>query len=86
LLAEQLQHHAGHVAALGDAVAMTAMRARNPIARTKMCADADRRCFLAGVKMHETRNPALGKFVLNALLEPADRNHVAPGFQKCLTV
>ena len=83
---EQLHHHADDIAALGDAVAMAAMRARDVVVRPEMAANADRRGFLAGVEMHEARDMSLGEFVLYALLEPADRNHVAPGFQKRLSI
>src|SRR5260370_39713463 len=73
LLAEQLLHHAADVAALGDRMAVPAMRAGDVVLGSKVLADADRRGFLAGVEMDKAGDAALGEFLLKPRLEPRDR-------------
>jgi hypothetical protein len=58
---------------------MAAMRARDVVLRTKMRADSDGGRLLPGIEMHEAGNAALGELLLHALLEAADRGHVAIG-------
>jgi hypothetical protein len=81
---EQLLHHQGRVAALGDAVAVPAMGAGDLILRPQMHADADRRRLLAGVEMDKARYAAFRELVLHAFLELADRRHVTIGFEQFL--
>ena len=73
LAAENLVHHAVDVAALGDAMAVAAMRGGDGVAVVEMHADADARRLLAGVKMHEAGDVAGGELVVHALLELADQ-------------
>ena len=62
LAPENLVHHAVDVAALGDAMAVAAMRRGDGVAVVEMHADADARRLLAGIEMHEAGNVAGGKF------------------------
>ena len=73
------------VAALGDAVAVAAMGAGDVVDVGQMHADADARCLLAGIEMHEARDVAGGELVVHALLELADRAHLAIGLEQIFT-
>ena len=84
LLGEQLLHHPGRVAALGDAVAVPAMGAGDVVLRPEMRADADRGGLLAGIEMDKAGNAALRELLLHPLLEAADRRHVAIGLEQFL--
>src|SRR6516225_9310567 len=83
LFREQLLHHHGRVAALGDAVAVPAMSAGDVVLRPQMAAHAGGG-LLAGVEMDKARDAALRKFVLYPLLKAADRDHVAIGLEQFL--
>src|SRR5215468_10139511 len=84
LLAEDLRHHRLLVAALGDAVAVAAMRAGDGVAVVEMHADADARCLLAGVELHEARNVAGRELVMHGILELADHAHPLVGLHKII--
>jgi hypothetical protein len=60
------------------------MGAGDVILRPEMRADADGGRFLAGIKMDETGNPALGELLLHPFLETADRDHVTIGLEQFL--
>jgi hypothetical protein len=53
--AEELGHHARHLDALGDAVAVTAMGGADHVGIGEVGADADRHRLLAGVEMLVSR-------------------------------
>ena len=78
-LGEQLLHHQNRVAALGDAVAVPAMGAGDVVLRPEMRAHADGRSLLAGIEVDKPGDAALRELFLHALLEAADRDHVAIG-------
>src|SRR5271165_2600701 len=82
LFGEQLLHHQNRVAALGDAVAMAAMGARDVVPWPEMRADADGCGFLPSIEVDKSGNAALRELFLHALLEAADRDHVAIGLQQ----
>src|SRR5262249_4418459 len=66
-------------AALGDAVAMAAVGAGDAVLVGEVHAHADGRGLLAGIEMHEAGDVAGGELLLDAVLEGADRAHVAIG-------
>jgi len=84
LLAVDLGHHAFDFDALGDAMAVSAVVARNAIVVAQLHAHAGSRGFLAGIQMHETRDPALGEFDVNAIFEFANGLHCAIGVEQVL--
>ena len=81
-LAVDLGHHALDVAALGDRVAVAAMRAGDVVVGAEVGADAGRDRLLARVEMHEARDLAGGELGVQALLELADRAHHAVGLEQ----
>ena len=87
ILAEDLQHHALDVAALGDAVAMAAMGAGDVVALgAELLADADGAGFLAGIEMHEAGDLAVRELDMQPLLELADRTHPPIGLLELAAV
>src|SRR5215468_9144131 len=84
LLAEDLRHHRLLIAALGDAVAVPAMRAGDGVAIVEMHADADARGLFASIKMHEARNVARREFVMHGILEFTDQAHPLVGLEKII--
>ena len=82
LAPENLVHHAVDVAALGDAMAVAAMRGGDGVAVVEMHADADARRLLAGIKMHEAGDVAGRELLVHPLLEFADQPHAAVGGKK----
>src|SRR5260370_12047714 len=76
--AVDFRHHAVHVAALSNAVAVAAMRAGDGVAGVQVHADTDGRSLLAGVEVDEAGDLACGEFQVHALLELADGAHGAP--------
>jgi len=84
--AEQLAHHAFHRRALGERVAVAAVRRGEEIFFRQMDADTGGNCFLAGGQVERTAdfrvgevrteggNAALGRF-LGGVLESADARH-----------
>src|SRR5207237_3605782 len=71
-LAVDLAHHVADIDALGDAVAMAAMGRGDAIAIVEMYHDAGGGGLLAGVKMDEAGNVALGKFIWYGFFEFAN--------------
>ncbi len=84
LPAEDLVHHAAHIAALGDAVAVPAMGRGDPVIVVEVHAKADGGRLLAGVEMHESRDVARGELVVHPLLEIANRAHPTIGREQIL--
>ena len=80
--AVDLEHHARHIAALGDAVAMAPMGARDPVGIAQVLADADRDGFLAGIKVREPRDLAGLDLDVQSLLELADGLHLPVGAEQ----
>ena len=76
LAAVDLLHHAGHVATLGDAVTVAAVRADDVVGIAERFADADRNGLLPGVQVSEARDLAGLDFDVQAFLEFADRLHL----------
>ena len=76
-LAEKLRHHAVHIDALRDAVAVTAVVRVDDVAVVEVLADADRDGFLSGIKMEEACKFPGGHEIDQPLLEPANRSHLA---------
>ena len=63
-------------------MAMAAMGAGDPVAVVELQAEADRRGFLAGIEVNETRYLAGGEFRVHPILEFADRAHGGIGFEQ----
>ena len=82
--AVDLEHHALHVAALGDAVPVAAMRADDVVGVVEVLADADRDRFLARIEVREAGDLARGDFHVQPLLEFADGLHLAVGALQAL--
>lgn len=77
--AEDLQHHAGEVAALGDRVAVAAVRAGDEVVGAQVRADADGDRLLARVEVHGARYVAGRVLGVQALLELPDGAHLPVG-------
>src|SRR5687767_12959426 len=83
LPAENFKHHGIDVAALGDGMAVAAMRAGNIVdLLLQLLADADGARLLPGIKMNEARDLAIAEFDMKPLLELTDRLHLAVGLQQ----
>ena len=76
LAAEDLGHHAGEIEALGDAMAVTAVRARDQVVRPELRADADGDRLHADVRVHGTVDQPLVEQPAGADLEGADPAHL----------
>ena len=74
---EQLGHHALHVRALGDAVAVAAVRAGHPIGVRQVGAHADGDGFLADIGVHGAVDLACRPQLDRELVELADQDHLA---------
>ena len=72
---ENLSHHAVHVSALGNAVAMAAVGGLDHIILPQGRADAGGDGFLADVGMCEAGDLSCQEIMLHALLELADGAH-----------
>ncbi len=75
LLAIDLEQHRADVAALGDAVAVTAMRAADVVGVAQVHAGADAHCFLPAVQVHEAGHGAGLHFTPHPFLEFTYRAH-----------
>jgi hypothetical protein len=75
--AVNLGHHFADIDALGDAVAVPAMGRRDAVLVVEMHHDAGRGGFLAGVKVHETRDFAAAEIDVQPFFELADGFHRA---------
>ena len=75
----QLLHHVDDVSALGDAMAVAAMRADDRVSVAEVLADADCVGLLARVQVREARNLSVHDLGERAVLEDADRAHLAVG-------
>ena len=75
-LAEQLRHQRLGRHALGERMAVAAMRAGDPVGPAQMRADADRRRFLADIEMQEAGRLAAAAGGLRHLLEAAEQHHL----------
>src|SRR5262249_33738301 len=73
----ELGHHPVEIGALGDAVAMAAMRRDDPVALAERGAGADGDGRLADIAMHDAVDLAGEIIGRGALLEAADRQHPA---------
>jgi hypothetical protein len=78
-LAHDLQHHALHVHALGDAVAVAAMGRADIILVGEIEADPHPAGLLAEIDVGEAGDVAEREFLLHPLLEGADREHPIVG-------
>ncbi len=85
LAREEFEHHRRGVAALCDAVTVPAMCAPDIVLVIEMHANTDRRSLLAGVEMHEARNPTGLEFVANAFFEDADHPHQPVGLHQIIS-
>ena len=74
---EQLGHHPVDVGALGDAVAVAAMVADDPIGQPQVGADPDRDGLLPDVRMHDAVDAVVEAELQGQLLEAADHHHLA---------
>ena len=77
--AVDLLHHADDVAALGDAMTVAAMRGDDVVVVGELLAHADGDRFLAGVEVREAGDIAGRDLHVQALLELANRLHLAIG-------
>jgi hypothetical protein len=74
-LAEDFEHHPLHVAALGDAVPVTAVGARHVVLVVQVRADAGGYCLLTSVQVHEARDIAGCELGMQPFFELPDRSH-----------
>src|SRR5688572_18337939 len=81
-----LEHHAGHVAALGDAVTVSAMRAHEVVAIIEMRADADGDRLLPGVEVGKSGDLTRRDLDVQSLLELADGFHPSVGVDQSLGI
>jgi hypothetical protein len=84
LAAEDLEHHAELVAALGDAVAVAAVRAGDVVAVVQVHAKPHPGRLLAGVEVDEARDVARRELLVDGVLELPDHPHAAVGLQQVL--
>jgi hypothetical protein len=84
LLAVDFLHHRDHVHALGDAVAVTAVRAGDAVAVAQVHHDPGARGLLAGIQVDEAGDVASREVDVQPLLELADRAHRAVGLEQLL--
>src|SRR5215469_10158634 len=82
--AVDLGHHLAYVDALGDAVAVAAMGARDRVTVVEVAAYADRRSLLAGVQVDESGNLAGRELGVDAFFKISDRPHQPVGAQQLL--
>src|SRR5262249_29595230 len=75
--AEELRHHALDVGALGDAVAVSAMRAGHAVGGREVCANADGDRFLSDVWMNGAVDLSCCPQLERELVELPDQNHLA---------
>jgi hypothetical protein len=85
-LAVDFAHHFLHIDALGDTVAVAAMRRGNAVAVVEMHHDAGTGGLFAGIKMHKARYVTLGELVVHPLLELANAPHRSIGLEQALLV
>ena len=74
-LAEELGHHPPRIGALGERMAVAAMRRGHPVGPAQVRADADAGRLLADVEMQEARRLALAAGDLRHALEPPQQHH-----------
>ena len=84
LLAENLSHHRLKLAALGDQVSVTAVRAGDVVSVGERCAHTCRRGFLTNRHMHEAGHFALFEQVAQTFLKLADRLHGTVHLEQCV--
>jgi hypothetical protein len=77
LLAEQLREHQLRIGALGQAVPVAAVRARDVVVLPERLAHPDGNGLLADVEMRQARHQRARVQVVDALLEQANRHHLA---------
>ena len=82
VLAENFRHHPMHVASLGDAVPVAAMRRGDMVGLGEMHAHAHRRRLLPGIEMGVARNVAARHLGADAILEDANGPHCAVRLQQ----
>src|SRR6185295_6210930 len=86
LLAQQLGEHPAHRGALGQAVAVAAVRAGDVIVPLERLADPDRDRLLADVEMGQARHLRALVELVHLLLESPDLGHLAVHVQVLLQV
>ena len=85
-LAEQLGHHTSGIGALGQRVAVTAMRGGHPVGRPQMRADADAGRLLADIEMQKAGRLALAAGDLGDAFEAAQQHHPLEQIEQDLPV
>ena len=75
LLAEDLSHHLVHVRSLGNAVAVTAVRALNQVGIAQRRTDTGADGLLTDIQMHESGDLAIEEVALHRLLKAPDGAH-----------
>src|SRR6266851_8702262 len=83
---QDLEHHPLRITTFCDTVTVAAMRGPDVVTRAQMHADADRDCFLARVKMHESWNASGNEFCVDTFFEFADAAHRRVGDQQTVAV
>src|SRR6266851_1553145 len=86
LLAEQLGEHPAHRGALGQAMAVAAVGARDEVVALERLADADRDRLLADIEMGQAGHLRALVELVHLLLEGADLGHLAVHVQVLLQV
>ncbi|MNR04828.1 hypothetical protein D3C85_1208200 [compost metagenome] len=82
LLAVDFGHHAVHIHALGDAVAMTAVGRGDAVAVAQVGHDPGRGSLFAGIQVDEAGDLAGGELHVQAFFEGADGAHHFIGMQQ----
>src|SRR5919197_1290295 len=83
---EQLREHAADVGALREAVAVTAVRRRDPVVAAQCAADADGDGLLADVEVRQARHLRAAVELVGVLLEQPDQRHPAVHVERQLRV
>src|SRR5262249_17753670 len=86
LLAEQLGEHPAHRRALGQAMAVAAMRARDEVVALQRLADAHGHALLTDIEMGETGHLGALVELVHLLLEGANLGHLTVEMQVRLEV
>jgi len=83
-LAVEFGHHAARIGSARERVAVRAMRRREDVTVCHRPADADGDGLLADRDVQESGQLARTEAFLDALLEPADEEHVVQELPQCL--
>lgn len=86
VLAEDLGHHAVQIAALGDAVPVTAVSGSDVVGVAQVLAHSHCDGFLARVEVNEAGDVTGCILFVQSILERADARHLLVRLQQCIPV